>query len=74
MSCNVCCLNVINTQSLYHKNDWTSRNLDYTLQFLVLLYSYIGYIYSLLYCQNPYSHMKCLLPKFNQILQYGNIL
>ena len=26
-------LNVINTQSLHYKNDWTSKNLDYTLHF-----------------------------------------
>ena len=40
---NVCCLNVINTQSLHHKDDWTSKN-DYTLQFLMLLYGYTGCI------------------------------
>ena len=40
--CNVCCLNVVNAQSLHHKNDWTSRNLDYTPEFFVFiqLYSY----------------------------------
>ena len=43
--CSVCCLNVVNTQSLHHKNDWTSKNLDYTLQFLMLLYSYTGCIF-----------------------------
>ena len=43
--CNVCCLNVVNTQSLHHKNDRTSKNLDYTLQFLMFLYSYTGYIF-----------------------------
>ena len=43
--CNVCCHNVVNAQLLHHKNDWTSRNLDYTLQFLMLLYSYTGYIF-----------------------------
>ena len=32
--CNVCCLNVVNAQSLHHKNDWTSRNLGYKLEFL----------------------------------------
>ena len=37
-------------------------------------YTVIQGVYSFLYCQNPYSHMKCLLPKSNQILQYGNIL
>ena len=62
--CNVCCLNIINTQSLHHKI------LDYTLQLLVILYGYSGCIF----LQNPYSHMKCLLPKSNEILQYGNIL
>ena len=47
--CNVCCLNVVNTQSLHHKNDWASKNLDYTLQFLMFLYSYTGcIIFSLL--------------------------
>ena len=57
--CNVCCLNVINTQSLHHKNDWTSKKLDYTLQFLIVIQG----VYSFLYCQNPYSHMKCLFTK-----------
>ena len=38
-------INVINTQSLHHKNDWTSKNLDYTLQFLMLSYSYTGCIF-----------------------------
>ena len=64
--CNFCCLNVINTQSSHHKNDLTSKNLDYTLQFLMLLYSYtrvIQGVYSLLYYQNPYAHMKCLFTK-----------
>ena len=28
--CIVCYLNVVNTQSLHHKNDQTSKNLDYT--------------------------------------------
>ena len=58
--CNVCCLNVVNAQSLHHKNDWTSRYLDYTLKVFTLLYSYTGCIYSFVYCQNPYSHIKCL--------------
>ena len=38
--CNVCCLNVINVQSVHHKNDRISSNLDYTLEFFTLLYSY----------------------------------
>ena len=43
--CNVCCLNIVNTQSLHHKNDRTSKNLDYTLQFLMLLYGHTGCIF-----------------------------
>ena len=60
--CNVCYLNVVNAQSLHQKNDWIFRNLDYTIEFCMLLYSYTGCIY-FLYCQNPYSHMKCLFTK-----------
>ena len=60
--CNVCCLNVINTHSLHHNNSWTSGNLDYTLQFL-MFYTVIQGVYSLLDCQNPYSHIKCLFTK-----------
>ena len=55
------------------QNDWTSRNLGHTLEFL-RIYTVIQGVYSFLYCQYLYSHMKCLLPKSNQILQYGNIL
>ena len=43
--CIVCCLNVVNTQSLHHKNDRTFKNLDYTLQFLMLLYGHTGCIF-----------------------------
>ena len=32
--CKVCCFNVVNIQLLHHKNDWTSGNLAYILQFL----------------------------------------
>ena len=64
--CNVCCLIVINAQSLHHKNDWTSKNLDYIHFSFSCFYMVIQGVHSLLYCQNPYSHMKCLLPKSNQ--------
>ena len=68
--CNVCCLNVINTQSLHHKNDWTSKNLDYTLQFFMLL----G-VYYLLYCQYPLFHMKCLFTKMqSNIATHSNTI
>ena len=60
--CNVCCFNVVNAQSLHHKNDWTSRNLDCTLEFLCF-YTVIQGAYCFLYCQNPYSHRKCLFTK-----------
>ena len=81
--CNVC-LNVVNAQSLHHKNAWTSRNLDYTLEVFTLLYSYTGYIYfSLLpkpifpyeisFYQNPIKHCNmaiyCNTLKHNT--QYG---
>ena len=35
--CNVCCVNVVNVQSLHHKNHWTSSNLDNALDFLYLI-------------------------------------
>ena len=53
---------VVNAQSLNHKNNWTSRNLDYTLEFLYFYIAIQG-VYSSLYCQNPYSHMKYLFTK-----------
>ena len=31
-----CYVNVVNDLSLHHKNDWTSSNLDYTLQFIMI--------------------------------------
>ena len=34
---NVCCLNIVSTQSLHCKIDWNSDNLDCTLQFLTFL-------------------------------------
>ena len=45
------CLIVVNVQSLYryHKNDKTSRNLDYTLKFFTLLYSFTGCSYILFF-------------------------
>ena len=81
--CNVCCLNVINTQSLRHKNDWTSKNLDYTLQFLMLL-SYTGCIffsllskpifpYEMSFYQNPikYCNMAIYCNTLKCNMQYG---
>ena len=38
-------LNVVNTKSLHHKNNWTSRNLDYALKFFMLLLSFLGCIF-----------------------------
>ena len=83
--CNVCCLNVVNAQSLYHKNDWTSRNLDYTLQFFMLLYSYIRCIffsllpkpvfpYEMSFYQNPikYCNMAIYCNTLKCNTQYGN--
>ena len=65
---NVCCFNVLIAQSLHHKNDWTSKNLDYTLQFFMVLYGYKGCLFFTLL-------PKPMLPsKSIQILQYGNIL
>ena len=82
--CNVCCLNVINTQSLHHKNDWTSKNLDYTLQFLMLLYGYIGCIfftllpkpifpYEMSFYQNPikYCNMAIYCNTLKHNTQYS---
>ena len=65
--CNVCCLNVINTQSLHHKIDWTwIIHFSFSSFFMV-----IQGVYSLLYCQNSYSHMKNPIKYCNN---YGNIL
>ena len=44
--CNVCCLNVINTQSLHHKNDWTSKNLDYIYLSFSCFHTVIHGVYS----------------------------
>ena len=78
------CLNVVNAQSLHHKNDWTSRNLDYTLEVFTLLYSYPGYLcfsllpkpifpYEISFYQNPIKHCNmaiyCNTLKHNT--QYG---
>lgn len=52
--CSVCCRNVIHTQSLHYKIDWTwIIHLSFSYFYVV-----IQGAYSLLYCQNPYSHMK----------------
>ena len=40
---------IVNAQSLHHKNDWTSRNLDYTLEFFYALYSYSYRVYILFF-------------------------
>ena len=84
MYCNVCCLNVMNTQSLHHKNDWTSKNLDYTLQFLMLLYGYTGCIfftllpkpifpYEMSFYQNPikYCNMAIYCNTLKHNTQYS---
>ena len=78
--CNVCCLNVVNAQSLHHKNDWTSRNLDHTLEILTFLHSYTECIffsllrkpifpYEMSFYQNPikYCNMAiyCNMVKHN---------
>ena len=78
-------LNVVSAQSLHHKTDWTTRNLDCTLEFFMLLYSYTGCIffsllpkpifsYEMSFYQNPikYCNMAtiyCLTLKRNT--QYG---
>ena len=69
--CNVCCLNAINTQSLHHKIDWT-----WIIHFSFLYFYMVTQgIYSLLYCQNPYSHMKCLFTKIqSNIAIHSNII
>ena len=78
--CNVCCLNVVNAQSLHHKNDWTSKNLDYTLEFLMLLYGYTGCIlftllpkpifpYKMYFYQNPIKY--CNMAIYCNILKHN---
>ena len=69
--CNVCCLNVINTQSLHHKNDLTSKNLDYTLQFLMLLYSFTGCILFSLMPKPHISGVKYLV--YQNPIKYCNM-
>ena len=50
--CNVCCFNVISTQSLHHKIDWT-----WIIHFSFLyFYMIIQRVYSLRYCQNPFPY------------------
>ena len=48
-------------------------NLDYTLEFFMLLYSYMGCIFFSLLAK-PILPYEMSSPKSNQILQYGNIL
>ena len=68
--CNLCCLNVVNTQLLHHNNDWTSKN---TLHFLMLLYGYYRvYILYFTAKTHNYYHMKCLFTKI-QAHTYCNI-
>ena len=81
--CNVCCLDGINTESLHHKNDWTSKN-DYTLQFLILLCGYTGciffallpkpkYPYEMSFYQNPikYCNMAIYCNTLKHNTQYS---
>ena len=76
--------NVTNAQSLHHKVDWTSKNLDYTLQFLMLLYGYTGCIfftllpkpifpYDMSFYQNPikYYNMAIYCNTLKHNMQYG---
>ena len=48
--CNVCCLNVVNAQSLHHKNNWTSivSNLDY-------MYVHLGFLHFYTVMQDVHS-------------------
>ena len=81
--CNVCCTNVVNAQSLHHKTNWNSINLDYILEYFTLIYSYAGCVlfllpkpifsYEMSFYQNPIKHcymaMYCNTLKHNT--QYG---
>ena len=75
---------VVNAQSLHHKNDWTSRNLDYTLEFFTLFYSYTGCVffclllkpvfpYEMSFYQNPikYCNMAVYCNTLKCNTQYG---
>ena len=77
-------LNVIITQLSHHKIDWTSKNLDYTLQFLVLLYGYTACIlftllpkpifpYEMSFYQNPikYCNMAIYCNTLKHNTQYS---
>ena len=63
-------INLVNAQSLHHKNDWTTRNLNYELEFSILSYSYTGCIFfSLL--PNPYFHTNVF---YQNPIKYCNTL
>ena len=75
---------IVNAQSLHHKNDWTSRNLDYTLEFFYALYSYTGctffsllpkpiFPYEMSLYQNPikYCNMAIYCNTLKCNTQYG---
>ena len=52
--CNVCCLKVASIQSLHCKNNWTSYNLEHTIQFLTNLMVMIFYS---LTCNTALTHI-----------------
>ena len=76
---------VVNAQSMHHKNDSASRNLDYKLEFFMLLYNYTGCIffslllkpifpYEMSFYQNPikYCNMAIHCNTLKHNTQYGN--
>ena len=61
--CNVCCLDVVNAHNHYTtKMTGSLETWIIHLSFLCF-YTVIQGVYSVLYCQNPYSHVKCLFTK-----------
>ena len=69
--CNVCCDNIVPIQSLHCKNDWTSSNLDYILQFLTI-YMVIQGVYFLFTIKTHIPIWNVFLPQSSHILQYGS--
>ena len=66
--CNVCCLNVVNTQSLHHKIDWTWI-IHFSFSYFNIVIRGVAIFFTLL--------PKPIFPyeiSFYQILQYCNIL
>ena len=56
-----CCLNAVIIQSLHHNNDWTSSNLEYTLQFLTICMDIDPYFFT------PNTYICTYWPSHNTV-------